>query len=191
MTKMIIPTDSPITPSSFLGGNFASRPPDREEKFKPVEKKPRTTFPSDPDLASGIRPTTGHEPHKEFDPPLARLSPLTGADSIPIQIWEGTVTEVDRANDTMQVVLDAKMGQIPRHAGEIELQWVAEQDQDLVRPGAVFYLTLFKRTKRGSIENSQELRFRRRPSWSAEQLRQVKKDAEMFLSKMRPPLPAK
>jgi len=85
----------------------------------------------------------------------------------------------------MQVLLDAKIGQMPPHTGEVELEWVSDQDQDLVRPGAVFYLTLFKRTKRGSIENAQELRFRRRPSWSAAQLKQIEADAAMLLSKMK------
>ncbi len=85
----------------------------------------------------------------------------------------------------MQVLLDAKIGQMPRHTGEIDLEWVSEQDQDLVRPGAVFYLTLFKRTKHGSIENSQELRFRRRPSWTVAQLKQIEEDAATLLSKMK------
>lgn len=191
MTVMIIPTDSPITPSSSLGGKFPFGLPGVEEKFKPVEKNPRTTSPNDSDLAGHIGPTTGLGPQKEFEPPMVRLLPPTSANSVPIQIWEGTVIEVDHANGTMQVVLDAKMGQIPRHTGEIDLEWVAEQDTDLVRSGAVFYLTLFKHTKRGSIVNSQELRFRRRPSWSAGQLKQAKRNAEMLLSKMKPPLPAK
>ena len=107
------------------------------------------------------------------------------ANSTPLQIWEGTVLEVNRAASVMQVLLDAKIGQIPRHTGEIELEWVSDQDQDLVCPGAVFYLTLFKRSKRGSIENAQELRFRRRPSWSAAQLKQIEEDAAMLLSKIK------
>ena len=86
----------------------------------------------------------------------------------------------------MQVLLEAKIGQMPRHTGEIELDSVSPQDQDLVRPGAVFYLTLYKRTI-PSVENIQELRFRRRPSWSAAQLTQVERDSSMFLSKMKAP----
>jgi hypothetical protein len=122
-----------------------------------------------------------------FEPPLAKH--LVGSDvdanSSPLQVWEGTVIAVDRAAGVMQVLLDAKIGNVPRHTGEIELEWVDEQDFDLVRPGAVFYLTLFKRTK-PSIENAQELRFRRRPSWSVTQLKQIEKDAEVLLSKMKP-----
>lgn len=108
------------------------------------------------------------------------------ADSTPIQIWEGTVVDVDREAKIMQVLLDAKIGDIiPRHTGEIDLEWVSEQDLDLVRPGAVFYLTLFKRTLRGSVQNAQELRFRRRPSWSTAQIRQVRQAAATALANMK------
>lgn len=106
-------------------------------------------------------------------------------DASPIQIWEGCVLIVDRQTETMQVVLTAKMGNIPEHTGEIELRWVADQDADLVRPGAVFYLTLYRRLKRGSIENSQELRFRRRPDWTRRQLDQIQEDAKKLLTKMK------
>ncbi len=106
-------------------------------------------------------------------------------DSAVIQVWEGSVIEVDRELGVMQVFLNAKMGHVTPHTGEIELQWVSEQDIDLVRPGAIFYLTLFKRKKRSGIENAQELRFRRRPSWTKNQVAQVERDAKMILSKMK------
>jgi hypothetical protein len=48
----------------------------------------------------------------------------------------------------------------------------------------VFYLTLFKRTK-PSVENAQELRFRRRPAWSTSQVEQIERDATMLRSKMK------
>ncbi len=126
-------------------------------------------------------------PQRTFAAPIisAAVPREITMDSTPLQIWEGTVVDVDEAANVMRVLLDAKIGRIPRHTGEIELEWVAEQDRDLVRPGAVFYLTLFKRTKRGSIENSQELRFRRRPSWMAAQLKRIEEDSVMVLSKMR------
>jgi hypothetical protein len=106
-------------------------------------------------------------------------------DAVVLQIWEGRVLTVNRNAEVMQVILSAKMGNIPEHTGEIELQWVAEQDIDLVRPGAVFYLTLYKQTKRGSIQNAQELRFRRRPDWTKRQIDQITLDAERLRSKMK------
>jgi len=106
-------------------------------------------------------------------------------DTSPLQIWEGRVLTVDRQSGTMEVLLNAKMGNIPEHTGEIELQWVADQDADLVRPGAVFYLTLYRRLRHGSIENSQELRFRRRPNWTRRQIDLIQENATRLLTKMK------
>ena len=116
-------------------------------------------------------------------PVFSDWSPAVG-DSTPLQIWEGKVRSFDLSKGVMHVFLDAKMGELPRHSAEIDLEWVSDQDKDLLKPGAVFYLTLFKRTKRGSIQNSQELRFRRRPSWSESQLKRIDKGASGLLLKM-------
>ena len=114
-----------------------------------------------------------------------QLQEENSPDAAVIQIWEGKVIGVDQEQGVMHVLLEAKLGNDPPHTGDIELQWVAAQDIDLVRPGAIFYLTLYKRTKRGTIENAQELRFRRLPTWSRHQLARVKLDAEMVRSKMK------
>jgi hypothetical protein len=126
-------------------------------------------------------------PRRTFVPPTnVSTMPEVKPDSTPLQVWEGTVVSVDNAAGIMQVVLDAKIGQMPRHTAEIELSDVSSQDEDLVRPGAVFYLTLYKRTL-PSVENVEELRFRRRPSWSSTQLARIDKEATKFLSKMKAP----
>lgn len=122
---------------------------------------------------------------KPFDSPLVNFPQFEAIDSSPLQIWEGKVLEVDHDNGLMQVLLSAKLNPMLPHTGEIELQWVSEQDKDLVCPGAIFYLTLFKRIKRGGIENAQELRFRRLPSWTKQQVVQVEQEASMLLSKMK------
>ncbi|MBI4937050.1 MAG: hypothetical protein HY846_02305 [Nitrosomonadales bacterium] len=108
------------------------------------------------------------------------------SNAVPIQVWEGCVQSVNIEKGTMKALLHAKIGVIPEHVGEIDLQWVSDQDVDLIRPGAIFYLTLFKRVKRGgSIENSQAIQFRRRPSWSKSQVDKVNERANMFLSKIK------
>jgi len=103
-------------------------------------------------------------------------------DSQIIQIWEGEVLEVDAGGRAMSVLLNAKRGNIAPHTGEIELEWVHPQDRDLVCPGAVFYLTLSKKIRHGSIENTQSLRFRRLPAWTKEQVAELERDAESMLS---------
>lgn len=125
--------------------------------------------------------------NKEVIPPSPQLIIDRSADidATVIQLWEGRVLEVDLQNELMQVLLTAKIGQIPEHSAEIELQWVSEQDRDLVVAGAVFYLTLYKQTRRGSIKNSQELRFRRRPAWSKQQVQKIYTDADLILAKMQ------
>ncbi|MDD4972676.1 MAG: hypothetical protein PHT07_24870 [Paludibacter sp.] len=111
---------------------------------------------------------------------------IIDSDAVVIQIWEGCIQSVNEDERSMRASLNAKMGVIPEHVANIDLQWVSEQDQDLVKPGAVFYLTLFKRVKRGgSIENSQELRFRRRPNWSKTQIMKINNRADMFMSKLK------
>lgn len=124
---------------------------------------------------------------KVFLPPLPAKAVQTpvGADASVIQLWEGRVLDVDLHNDVMSVLLSARIGQVPDHIGEIDLQWVADQDRDLVQPGAVFYLTLFKQLRGSSVRNAQELRFRRRPSWSRQQIQRIHADAVMIRSKMR------
>ncbi len=157
-------------------------------EFKPVMLEGgRTTVAWEPGMSGDTAVAGSDAPQRMFVAPMAdaAVPREVSADSTPLQIWEGTVLEIDRAVGAMDVVLDAKIGQMPGHTAQIDLEWVSEQDQELVRPGAVFYLTLFKRTTRGSVENSQELRFRRRPSWTAAQLKQVEEDAATLFSKMK------
>lgn len=117
--------------------------------------------------------------------PRSKLPRPEAPDSSVIQVWEGKVLQVDYDKRVMQVLLEAKINQVPSHTGEIDLEWVSEQDIDLVCPGAIFYLTLSKRVKRSGIENTQELRFRRLPSWSKHQIAQIAREADMLLSKMK------
>ncbi len=151
--------------------------------FRAVEKNSKTAI--DIDKVSDIEPTSTQSLKRRFEPPSLIPWAPTGTDSIPLQIWEGTVIQLDDVAGSMHVMLNAKIGQVPRHTADINLEWVTDQDKDLIRPGAIFYLTLFKRTKRGSIENSQELRFRRRPSWSESQLKRIDKDSSKLLIKMK------
>lgn len=153
----------------------------------PVQVKPGST-----DAQQSGRVSTSADPSSFRR--LPRLGPAAAIatrrlDVLPnsavLEIWEGTVISVDLAERVMQVKLSAKTGMILPHTGQIGLQWVTDQDLDLVRPGAVFYLTLFKQTLQGTIYNSQELRFRRRPGWSKQQLDVIKQDAAALAGKIR------
>jgi hypothetical protein len=133
---------------------------------------------------SDSAPIKSQKKEVDFVPPKVPVHYVDDIGAAVIQLWEGCVLAVDDENEVMNVSLRAKIGQIPEHTAEIELQWVSEQDRDLVVPGAIFYLTLYKRTRHGSVENSQELRFRRRPSWTKQQVQDIYSDAENMLKKI-------
>lgn len=175
-----------MTYSTDLAMSFSTFP-SGPEVLKPVMlRRSRTTVAADDDRSDSTALARSGQAERTFQAPNANAAVYRGvrADSTPLQIWEGTIIKVDQAAGLMQVTLDAKIGQIPRHTAEIELDSVSPQDHDLVRPGAVFYLTLYKRTI-PSVENIEELRFRRRPSWSQAQLARIDADSAMIRSKMR------
>jgi len=117
-------------------------------------------------------------------PPISavRKNSITFMDSMPLQVWEGRVVDADFQAGTINAMLDAKIGKIPRHGATISLEWVTPQDLPLVVPGAVFYLTLYKQTARTTIKNSEEIRFRRMPAWSKNQIEQIEQDAADLLA---------
>lgn len=100
-----------------------------------------------------------------------------------IHIWEGIVLSVDWARQVMTVKLVDRSGLIVEHSADIDLEWVSPQDHVLLKAGAVFYWTLFKETKRGSISNSQEIRFRKLPSWNKSQLKEMWDEADELLTR--------
>jgi len=104
-------------------------------------------------------------------------------DSKPIQIWEGVVLSVDR--NGMDVRLNAKLARLPEHTATIALEWIHDQDRDLARPGAIFYLTVFRKLSRGSVQNAQEIRFRRLPNWSNSDVLKVRAAASALAARMK------
>jgi len=180
-------TDFAIRPSSFLVGDPTFGQQAGVSSVKPVMLYGGlNTFAWNLNLPEGTEFAQIEGTQREFVAPRIPATELPDfkADVAPLGVWEGVVVEVDDKARVMQVLLDAKMGQMPRHTAEVDLDSVSPQDIELVRPGAVFYLTLYKRT-RPSVENIEELRFRRRPAWSQTQLTQVDKEASDLLSKMK------
>lgn len=154
----------------------------REGPFKEPERAVQTLATT---LLNAPRPTGsfGHISQAKFSTTEARSSLHTW--TTPIQIWEGKVLSVDRPSGLMRVNLVAKIGDTQDHKGEISLEWVAEQDLDLVKRGAIFYWTIFKEVRRGSIRNAQELRFRRFPSWSRTQLTRIRAEGQRLRARVQ------
>jgi hypothetical protein len=108
----------------------------------------------------------------------------TAVYAAPIEIFEGVVQFVDSHAGVMHVTLNAKTRVVPDHAAEIAMRWVNEQDKPLVKPGAVFYLSLYRERRGKTVRNTEEIRFRRLPSWTKAQMRGVRQDAQKLLGKL-------
>ena len=100
-----------------------------------------------------------------------------------IHLWEGRVLSVDTKYNYMNVLLVSETDNMEDHKATISLEWVADQDLDLVIPGGVFYLIMYKEKYRGTIKNSQELLFKRLPKWSQSQINQVLDKSKILFSK--------
>jgi hypothetical protein len=151
----------------------------------PPRPAPRTTVGP---LSSGNK-STGSSSSSELQPvqtlaALERIPLDTAPDSVELEVWEGVVLDIDLRARSMQVRLEAKNSNLETHTAKISFDYVADQDSDLVKPGAVFYLTLFNQTVRGTVRNSQELRFRRRPDWSKQQIETIESDAKSLSGKI-------
>lgn len=117
--------------------------------------------------------------------PVVRSNEIVNTFAAPLEVWEGTVVHVEK--DFMEVSLDSKTHQVAKHLAEIDFELVVPQDRDLVKPGAVFYLSFYEKRVNGSMRYAKELRFRRLPSWSASQIARINAEAEVLLKKFKVP----
>lgn len=185
---MLMPTEATASPRRLRGDYGSPSLQGQLDSVVPVFKvlAASTTLQQVRDRV--VTMSLGDAPPPEYYVPASAVvsTAAVSADAAVIQVWEGTVLSVDRTSQSMVAKLHAKLGVIPDHTGEIDFEWVADQDADLISPGAVFYLTLYKKRKKGgTVENSQELRFRRRPSWSRRQVSSLDAVAERLLSKLK------
>ena len=100
-----------------------------------------------------------------------------------IHLWEGRVLSVDTKDNCMNALLVSETDNMEDHKATFSLEWVPDQDIDLVIPGAIFYLIMYKEKYRGTIKNSQELLFQRLPKWSHSQISQISNKSKILFSK--------
>lgn len=100
-----------------------------------------------------------------------------------IQEWEGAVDEV--FEEFFTAYLRDLTGN-EKHAGEVAelpIDDVSNDDRMLLRPGAVFFLTIGRVTRiNGQVERTAQIVFRRLPAWTATQLDRATQQAESLSS---------
>jgi len=111
--------------------------------------------------------------------PLLPAAPVEQV--IVLQDWEGVVEEV-RDDDFVARLMDKTAAKkFDSEAAEIPKSEVDMDDIDLVKPGAIFYLTVFRRVLRnGRQERITRLIFRRLPAWTPSMLKSVEDRANSW-----------
>ena len=100
-----------------------------------------------------------------------------------MQDWEGVVEEV-RENDFVARLIDkTAKAKFDSEAAEIPKEEIDSDDMELLKPGAIFYLTVFRRVMpNGRQERATRLIFRRLPAWTPTMLKSVESRASKWKS---------
>jgi len=95
--------------------------------------------------------------------------------------WEGVVDEVRNQEFTARLLDRRSSSKVDTEYAEIPLTEVQADDRQLVQPGAIFYLTVYRVTSAvGQSERSTRLYFRRLPAWTRTMLASADKRAERW-----------
>lgn len=94
-----------------------------------------------------------------------------------LQQWEGVVEEI--LEDSLIVRLTDLTNEMDDEEAEIPLDEISAGDIELVAPGAIFYWHIGYYTSAGGQRTrTSDIRFRRLPSWRAEDISKVNQEAE-------------
>lgn len=97
-----------------------------------------------------------------------------------LQSWEGRVDEVQEG-EMVATIRDKTNPSNPEEGVVISLGEVSEEDQKLVRPGAVFYWSIGYEGSPGFPRRRiSQIRFRRLPGWTKREIKNAEKKAEEF-----------
>jgi hypothetical protein len=98
-----------------------------------------------------------------------------------LQDWEGVVEDV-RNDDFFARLRDRTSGSnFDAEAAEIPISEVDADDLPLLKPGAIFYLTIYRRIlESGRHERATRMFFRRLPAWTPSMLQSVKERADRW-----------
>lgn len=94
-----------------------------------------------------------------------------------LQQWEGEVTAISQDRFTA-IIRDRTNRTQPDEEVELPLEEVSPSDRELLEVGAVFYWNIGReRTPYGQVKRVSEIRFRRLPMWTKQDLRAIEDEA--------------
>lgn len=120
--------------------------------------------------------------------PLLPFVPVPGADPqtvtrfITLQKYEGTVLKVEGDGFIARIVDPAKLDE--DFDAEFAVEEVTPSDRHLLAPGAVFYWNLGYLDRPAGRLRASDLRMRRLPAWSQDELKAARTRAEALAAKL-------
>jgi hypothetical protein len=170
--------DGPIAPDSFTvsAGAESIYRIDRTRRYDGSLATPGVpvTFP-DEDFAVSRQAETGSRPQRMI---VFKGGPTPRQRFRSLQGWEGVVEDVSDRTFTARLFDLSRSGL--EEVAEFEVAEVFEDDLSLLEPGAVFYWDVGYLETPGGRRRASEIRFRRLPAWTQEELDAAKKEAAEF-----------
>ena len=108
---------------------------------------------------------------------MVKAPPLSPHQFKSLQAWEGTVEQVGATTFNARL-FDRTSSE--EETAEFELSEISEDDRPLVVTGAVFYWDVGYLITPGGRRRASEIRFRRLPAWTREELETARREAAEF-----------
>lgn len=117
--------------------------------------------------------------NKVPDFPVVMQAPEPRETFLVHQKWEGYVTQVEETR--FWANLTVLKGEGPEQIAELEFDEIPRDDLHLIVPGAVFYWSMgYLRRRSGTIMRASQIRFRRLPPLTEDQIREIETKADRF-----------
>lgn len=103
---------------------------------------------------------------------------------IPLQQWEGVVTEVGEESFWAETH-DLTHSENPVEVVELPLADLPREDRDMLQPGSVFYWIVgYEDSRGGQRRRSSEICLKRGPTWTRAKLERVQENAQHLFREM-------
>ena len=109
---------------------------------------------------------------------MVKAPPLSPHQFKSLQAWEGTVEQIGETTFKARLFDRERSGE--EETAEFELSEISDDDHSLVVPGAVFYWDVGYLITPSGRRRASEIRFRRLPAWTREELEAARQEAAEF-----------
>lgn len=102
-----------------------------------------------------------------------------GEKAISLQKWQGVVLSVEKEFFSAKLINLTDTGY--DEEAEFPIEEITYEDIELIKPGAIFYWSIgYHHSRSGQRTRFSQIRFRRLPSWSKEELETAKSEAKQI-----------